>query len=121
MKNSTELIPQKAAHRMVNRIRTRVRVTTALYLITRNRARSLSTLIVVNLVEETPQNIPPAILIGIPIRWQMLGGFWYHQISNVRLLQNETHAEICARETAEQQFRGGGGGGELNTFVKLRE
>lgn len=111
MKNSTELIPQKAAHRMVNRIRTRVRVTTALYLITRNRARSLSTLIVVNLVEETPQNIPSAILIGIPIRWQMLGGFWYHQISNVRLLQNETHAdlEICARETAELQFRGGGG------------
>ena len=109
MKNSTELIPQKAAHRMVNRIRTRVRVTTALYLITRNRARSLSTLIVVNLVEETPKNIPPAILIGIPIRWQMLGGFWYHQISNVRLLQNETHAEICARETAELQFRGGGG------------
>lgn len=98
MKNSTELIPQKAAHRMVNN---KKKSNHCPIPHNQKQGEKSFTLIVVNLVEETPQNIPPAILIGIPIRWQMLGGFWYHQISNVRLFQNETHAEICARETAE--------------------
>lgn len=85
MKNSTELIPQKAAHRMVNN---KKKSNHCPIPHNQKQGEKSFTLIVVNLVEETPQNIPPAILIGIPIRWQMLGGFWYHQISNVRLFQN---------------------------------
>ena len=65
-------MPQET-HSMVTRIRTRHRVTTSLYLITINRARSLSMLIAVNIVNDTPQNIPLAILVSVPIRRQMLG------------------------------------------------
>ena len=74
----------------------------------------------VYLVEETPQNIPPAILIGIPIRWQMLGGFWYHQISNVRLLQNETHAEINVLARQRNNNFVGEGGGRIEHFRKAK-